>query len=382
MLAVSRAAASGQGVLPVLQALAEMIRTELSFQVVAINLLDDARAELTAVVVEGDEEARRQLLGTTSSWSEWSGLLSRGEHVRQGALWIPDGAHEWEDETLLWTPAQAATPDADAWHPHDMLMLPLRGAGGEVLGLVSVDQPLHGRRPDDSELEVLMAVAEQAGLAVEQAQRDAAGAGGAREQSQELRLAAVMLLAETLDLRDAGTAKHSRTVGAYARHAAAALGLSPDRVERIHAAGVLHDLGKLGIADATLHKPGKLDEAEWKEIQRHPEIGARILQHAGLTDIAAWVRAHHERVDGRGYPKALAGAQIPLEARILAVADAYEAMVADRPYRAGIAPAEARAELIRCAGTQFDPAVVDAFLTSLEASEGELAAEAAVPDAA
>jgi diguanylate cyclase (GGDEF)-like protein len=382
MLALSRAAATGQGVLPVLEALADMIRAEMSFQVVAINLLDDARAELTAVVVEGDEEARQILLGTTSPWSEWSELIDSGEHVRHGALWLPDGAHEWNDETILWTPATAAAPDADAWHPHDMLMLPLRGAGGELLGLVSVDQPLHGRRPDDSELEVLMAVADQAGLAVEQAQRDAAGTGGAREQSQELRLAAVMLLAETLDLRDAGTAKHSRTVGAYARHTAAALGLSPDRVERIHAAGVLHDLGKLGIADAILHKPGKLDEAEWKEIQRHPEIGARILEHAGLNDIADWVRAHHERVDGRGYPKALAGEQIPLEARILAVADAYEAMVADRPYRAGIAPDDARAELLRCAGTQFDPAVIDAFLTALQASQGELASEPLAAEAA
>jgi diguanylate cyclase (GGDEF)-like protein len=382
MLAVSRAAASGRGVLPVLQALADMIRTEMSFQVVAINLLDDARAELTAVVVEGDEEARQMLLGTTTPWGEWEELLSAGEHIRQGALWLPDGAHEWEDEALLWTPATAAAPDADAWHPYDMLMLPLRGAGGDVLGIVSVDQPLHGRRPDDGELEVLMAVADQAGLAVEQAQRDAAGTVGAREQSQELRLAAVMLLAETLDLRDAGTAKHSRTVGAYARHTAIALGLTSDRVERIHAAGVLHDLGKLGIADAILHKPGKLDDAEWKEIQRHPEIGARILEHAGLADIAGWVRAHHERVDGRGYPMGTAGDQIPLAARILAVADAYEAMVADRPYRAGIAPTEARAELIRCAGTQFAPTVVDAFLNSLETSEDELAADPVVADAA
>ncbi|HJS97210.1 MAG TPA: HD domain-containing phosphohydrolase, partial [Solirubrobacteraceae bacterium] len=382
MLAVSRAAASGQGVLPVLETLADMIRAELSFQVVAVNLLDDTGEDLRALVVEGDEEARRTLLGTSSPWQEWADLLACGKHLRRGALWIPDGAHEWDDDTILWTPAAAAAPDADAWHPHDMLMLPLRGAGGDVLGLVSVDQPLHGRRPDDSELEVLMAVADQAGLAVEQAQRDAAGTGGASEQSQELRLAAVMLLAETLDLRDAGTAKHSRTVGAYARHTAIALGLTPDRVERIHAAGVLHDLGKLGIADAILHKPGKLDDAEWKEIQRHPEVGARILEHAGLADIAGWVRAHHERVDGRGYPKALAGEKIPLEARILAVADAYEAMVADRPYRAGIAPAEARAELSRCAGTQFDPAVVDAFLNSLENSEGELATEPAVAEAA
>ncbi len=375
MLALSRAAASGGGVLPVLEALAQLIRAELSFQVVSINLLDDAREQFRALVVEGDEEARQTLLGTSSPWSEWEELLRSDEHARHGAIWLPAGAYEWPDEPTFWTAAAAAAPDPDAWHPDDMLLLPLRGATGDVFGVASIDQPLHGRRPDDPEVEVLMAVADQAGLAVERAMREAAGDAGAREQSPELRLAAVMLLAETLDLRDAGTAQHSRTVGAYARHIALALGLSPERVERIHAAGVLHDLGKLGIADAILHKPGALDDAEWKEIQRHPEIGARILEHSGLADIAVWVRAHHERVDGRGYPMGLSAGEIPLEARILAVADAYEAMVADRPYRAGMPAGSAREEIIRCAGTQFDADVVDAFLAALEGSEEELAAE-------
>jgi diguanylate cyclase (GGDEF)-like protein len=374
MLALSRAAACGRGVLPVLEALATLIRSELSFQVVSINLLDDAREEFRALLVEGDEEARQTLLGTTSPWSDWEELLTSDEHVRQGAIWLPAGAYEWPDEPTFWTPAAAAAPDPDAWHPDDMLLLPLRGATGDVLGIVSIDQPLHGRRPDDPEVDVLVAVADQAGLAVERAMREAAGDAGAREQSAELRLAAVMLLAETLDLRDAGTAQHSRTVGAYARRIALVLGLSPERVERIHAAGVLHDLGKLGIADAILHKPGALDDLEWKEIQRHPEIGARILEHSGLADIAAWVRAHHERVDGRGYPMGLNASEIPVEARILAVADAYEAMVADRPYCAGMPAGEAREEIIRCAGTQFDADVVDAFLAALEGSEGDLAA--------
>jgi diguanylate cyclase (GGDEF)-like protein len=382
MLALSRAAASGGGVLPVLESLAQLIRSELSFQVVSINLLDDAREEFRALVVEGDEEARQTLLGTSSPWSEWEELLSTDEHARRGAIWLPAGAYEWPDEPTFWTPAAAAAPDPDAWHPDDMLLLPLRGATDDVLGIVSIDQPLHGRRPDDPEIDVLMAVADQASLAVERAQREAAGEDGAPDQSPELRLAAVMLLAETLDLRDAGTAQHSRTVGAHARHAALALGLSPERVERIHAAGVLHDLGKLGIADAILHKAGALDDAEWKEILRHPEIGARILEHAGLVDIAAWVRAHHERVDGRGYPMGLSADAIPLEARILAVADAYEAMVADRPYRAGMPAADAREELIRCAGRQFDAQVVDAFLAALDATEEELAAGEPVAPAA
>ncbi len=191
-----------------------------------------------------------------------------------------------------------------------------------------------------------------------------------------------MLLAEKLDMRDAGTAEHSRTVGTLARHTAVALGLEPARVERIYAAGVLHDLGKLGITDAILHKPGALDKGEWNEIMRHPEIGARILEHAGMRDIAAWVRAHHERIDGNGYPKGIAGRQIPLEARILAVADAYEAMIADRPYRAGMPAVAAREELMRCSGTQFDPAVVDAFLAALERDDEELDCEPSVARAA
>jgi diguanylate cyclase (GGDEF)-like protein/putative nucleotidyltransferase with HDIG domain len=181
-------------------------------------------------------------------------------------------------------------------------------------------------------------------------------------------LAAAMLLAETLDLRDVATARHSETVGRYAERIAAELGLPPDQVERVRVAGVLHDIGKLGISDAVLLKPGRLDPREWDEIRRHPELGARILEHANLRDVATWVLAHHERFDGAGYPRGLAGDAIPLEGRILAVADAYEAMTADRPYRSALATADARAELDRGAGTQFDADVVAAFLRVLDAA--------------
>jgi HD-GYP domain-containing protein (c-di-GMP phosphodiesterase class II) len=116
-------------------------------------------------------------------------------------------------------------------------------------------------------------------------------------------------------------------------------------------------------------------------MRRHPELGARILEHANLHDIAGWVLAHHERVDGAGYPRRLAGAQIPPEARILAVADAYEAMTADRPYRRALGHAEARAELERCVGSQFDADVVAAFLGVLDARQRRRSAGAAVPSA-
>jgi diguanylate cyclase (GGDEF)-like protein len=178
-------------------------------------------------------------------------------------------------------------------------------------------------------------------------------------------LAAAMLLAETLDLRDAGTARHSHTVGQLAEQTGRHLGWPADRIERLQAAGVLHDIGKLGIPDAILQKPAALEDDEWQEMRRHPEIGARILEHANLGDIAEWVRAHHERIDGRGYPAGLAGSAIPPEARILAVADAYEAMTADRPYRRSLGADAAEAELRRAAGTQFDADVVDALLEAI-----------------
>ncbi|HZE04444.1 MAG TPA: diguanylate cyclase [Solirubrobacteraceae bacterium] len=378
MLAVSRAAACGQGPMPVLEALAETIRSELAFHIVSINLLDADRGELTCVVVLGDDDARRTLLGRVGPWREWENVLG-SEHERGGAIWIPAGAHAWEDESLFWTPPAAAAPGPDSWDPDDMLVLPLRGQNGSILGIVSVDQPVNGRRPDDSQIAYLMAVADHAALAVEQTRRDSVQAAAAQEQSAELRLAAVMLLAETLDLRDASTARHSRTVGAYAQATALALGLPGYRVEQIRAAGILHDLGKLGIADAILHKPGPLDEAEWREMRQHPEIGARILEHAGLHETAGWVRAHHERVDGQGYPDRLAAERIPLEARILAVADAYEAMIADRPYRAGMPPEAAQAELERCSGSQFDADVVAAFLSTLEGVGGVAGLLAAEP---
>lgn len=362
MLAVSRAAASSQGAMPVAQALAEAIRHELSFQVVAINLRDQEDCQrLRVVIVEGDPDARETLLGTSSPWSEWHEILAKGENVH-GAVLLRAGSYTWESTAPLWTPPVVAAPDQDAWHPEDMLLLPMRGASGEVLGVVSVDQPLLGRRPSSEEIGVLMAVVDHTGLAVEHSWRDLQAS---REQPQELRLAAVLLLAETLDMRDPSTARHARTVGHYASQTARALGLPGDRIERVQAAGVLHDLGKLGIADAILHKPGPLDENEWREMRRHPEIGAQILEHAGMHDIAHWVRQHHERIDGRGYPLGLNTDEISLEARILAVADAYEAMIADRPYRKGMPAAEARAELLRCAGSQFDPRVVEAFLSTL-----------------
>jgi diguanylate cyclase (GGDEF)-like protein len=188
---------------------------------------------------------------------------------------------------------------------------------------------------------------------------------GSRSAPSEVHLATVLSLAEALDLRDSGTADHSQTVGRYCGMIAEELGLPPWQVKRVETAGVLHDVGKIGLPDAILRKPGRLTDDEWLPMRRHPEIGARILGDDNFADIRSWVLAHHERPDGKGYPYGLLGDEIPLEARILAVADAYEAMTAVRPYRAPLAAREARAELLRCTGSQFDPRVVAAFLAAI-----------------
>jgi diguanylate cyclase (GGDEF)-like protein/putative nucleotidyltransferase with HDIG domain len=186
--------------------------------------------------------------------------------------------------------------------------------------------------------------------------------------SGELQLATVIALAEALDIRDTGTGQHSQTVGRYAELMARELGFTEEHVERVRLAGVLHDIGKIGIPDRVLSKPGPLDADEWQEMYTHPEIGARLLSSPEFDDLRAWILAHHERPDGLGYPNALSGGEIPLEARILAAADAYEAMTANRVYRAALGEEAARAELEAGAGTQFDENVVAAFLRVLDAA--------------
>jgi diguanylate cyclase (GGDEF)-like protein len=176
----------------------------------------------------------------------------------------------------------------------------------------------------------------------------------------------VLALAEVLDAQQAGRDTHSQTVARYAAAIARELGMPDELVDRVHFGGVVHDIGKIGVPDAILQKPGWLNAEDWLELRRHPEIGAQILSSAQMHDVSEWVRAHHERPDGTGYPDGLEGHAIPLEARILAVADAYEAMTSDRVYRAALSADEARDELLRASGTQFDRHVVDAFLRLLD----------------
>jgi two-component system, cell cycle response regulator len=170
------------------------------------------------------------------------------------------------------------------------------------------------------------------------------------------------VLQEILSERCHGLVHDYVRIAQLAAETARRMGLAEEAVARIALAARLHDIGKVAIPDAILHKPGPLDESEWLVMRSHTEIGARIIAAApSLTDVAALVRSHHERYDGSGYPDGLAGGQIPLGACIIAVCDAFVAMMRQRAYINAITVVEALAELHRCAGSQFDPAVVDVF---------------------
>jgi len=193
--------------------------------------------------------------------------------------------------------------------------------------------------------------------------------------SQSARSAIVQTVMKLLEERDFVTEEHAERLQDMTSALARRLNLPEARVADIRLLTKFHDIGKVGIPDHILRKPGPLTAAERKEIRRHCEIGYRIAQSsADLTPIADWILKHQEWWNGGGYPLGLEGEDIPLECRILSVCDAYDAMTSDRPYRRAMSHADAVEELKRCAGTQFDPQIVDVFVETFS-EEGKIAAD-------
>ena len=187
------------------------------------------------------------------------------------------------------------------------------------------------------------------------------------EQKEALLVGVVRAMVSAIDAKDAYTCGHSERVALVARSLGRHLGLDKNQCERLYLTGLVHDLGKIGIRDAVLRKPGRLTEEEFDEIKRHPDKGWAILQGLDeLNYVFPGVLHHHESYDGTGYPDALAGDAIPLVARILAVADAYDAMVSDRPYRPGMAHEKVERILREGSGVQWDPGVIEAFFSALD----------------
>lgn len=197
---------------------------------------------------------------------------------------------------------------------------------------------------------------------------------------EELFLASIQSLAEALEVKDPYTRGHSIRVSHYSVAIAREIGLDGELLRQIELGGHVHDIGKIGVREDVLNKPGKLTDAEYEHIMTHPMVGWRILAPLlGETPVALnVVRSHHERFDGRGVPDRLSGRAIPLEARIAAVADSFDAMTSDRPYRPdGLGVEAAVAEIVRCSGSQFDPDIVRAMVTAVD--EGRITLIPRVP---
>lgn len=290
--------------------------------------------------------------------------------VRAGDRLTANTMSEWvirEGRPLIFNPATADLQDRE---PESFsgavaaLCVPLQTNEGPI-GSITVGTRDPGRRFSGDDVRLLATIANHVTIAI--------GNIGLFSSVQEAYLATVRALAAAVDAKDPYTRGHSEGVASYALRIGTQLGLSQEQMTALEMSAYLHDIGKIGISEDILLKPGKLTEVEMGQMRHHPLIGANILKPVAFPwPIAPVVRHHHEHYDGTGYPAGLKRDEIPMLARVLTVADAFEAMVADRPYRRGRSEQEAMLELRRCAGTQFDPRIVEAFEAALNTGEWAL----------
>ena len=231
-------------------------------------------------------------------------------------------------------------------------------AKGELLGVIDLNRKTSGGKFTENDLRLLSTIASQVSVAIDNARL--------YRMLQENSYRTVQALATTLEAKDRYTHGHSARVTDYSILVAKRMQLGDEDVERLRYAAQLHDVGKIGVDEAILRKPTSLTDGEREAVQEHPIIGERILEPLDfLADVKTIIRHHHERWDGRGYPDGIAGADIGTLTQIMSVADAYDAMTSERPYRHARSASDALVELRRCRGSQFDPTVIDEFVAAL-----------------
>ncbi len=316
---------------------------DLGMRLRGANTVEDVHGILVDYAASATGSPHAALLTCDPGSSRWTVAAARGAYAALAGARVPP----------------PGVPEVEGTGPPSEVFLV---AGDRPLGRLVVARPPQEPGYGEAELRVLRAVAELGASALSRARAFA--------ELEQAYIDAVLALARAVDVRDAYTADHSERMARWAEALATRLGCPPGEAREVYWAALLHDIGKLGIPDAVLRKPGPLTAEEWEVVRRHPALGEQILRPVRrLAGVARLVRHHQERWDGTGYPDRLRGGQIPLGARILAVVDAYVAMTDQRPYRPARSHEEALAELQRCAGTQFDPEVVQAFVELL-AEEG------------
>jgi putative nucleotidyltransferase with HDIG domain len=233
----------------------------------------------------------------------------------------------------------------------------------KALGVINISSKRNRKSLTFDDMRLLKGIASNAAIAIENAQLYVS--------LQDTYIRTVLALTSAIDARDHYTKSHSENVTRYAVAVAREMALPEEDIEKIRWACELHDVGKIGIQDSILTKPAKLDKSEWEEMKQHSLKGAEILKSLDFLDGSIHqIEQHHERFDGKGYPYGLKGENILIGARIIAVADAFDAMTTNRPYSRALLLEEAVEELKKNKGTQFDPAIVDFFLKAIEKNPG------------
>ncbi|MBN1230430.1 MAG: HD domain-containing protein [Anaerolineales bacterium] len=239
-----------------------------------------------------------------------------------------------------------------------IILLPLV-AVGERIGMLIVAKEA---QVNEGDIRLLSTISDIVANALQQA--------NTHDKLEETYIELVLSLARTLDARDTPTSNHSRRVADIVQQVMQEFPISEEEIQNARWGAMLHDIGKIGVPDYILLKPGPLTDEEWKIMQKHPEIGSMIISPVGkLAAVVPIIYSHQEKYDGSGYPEGLKSEEIPLGARVIAVVDAYSAMIENRYYRRGCTHEEAVEELIRCSGTDFDPEVVNAFIRVIESSK-------------
>jgi HD-GYP domain-containing protein (c-di-GMP phosphodiesterase class II) len=291
-------------------------------------------------------------------------LGDKGELLKEIRLKIGQGIAGWvaqEGEPLIIADAQndpRLFKDADKksnFLTRNMICVPVKGKG-KVIGVLQAINRMNGAFLSE-DIGTFAALADQVAIAIENARL--------YEELRETFYGTTLALAETLEKRDPYTSGHVQRVRDYSMAIGRRLALSPQELETLQLSAILHDIGKIGVRDNVLLKPGRLDPEELAAMNQHPKHAAEILQHVKYLQASIpGVKGHHEKLDGTGYPDGLKGEEVSLFARIIAVADTFDAMTTDRPYRKALSHDTAFAELRKGSGTQFDTAVVEAFISA------------------
>jgi putative nucleotidyltransferase with HDIG domain len=356
MLEISTTVSSSLDIEQVLQVLAVRIVDTVDATFCRVSLLDADTDNLRVVAVHPVRELEQEpYIGMTVSLSE---LPEHKKAIDTRSAVIFGGRR---------IDAAGSLPPRELElmrNAKSVLLYPLV-VGDTAVGVICIGEHRSWERSplDTEKLTLCQTIVNQGAVAV--------GHALSHQSLEEAFVGTIRSLAEAIDAKDPSTRGHSDWVSKYALMIGRQMGLSGGDLDELKYAGYLHDVGKIGIPDDILGKSSQLSADEWKLMKKHPIVSARILEPVPISPvIKAAIRHHHERFDGKGYPYGLAGKSIPLAARILAVADSFEAMTSERPYRKALSDEQAVTELTRCSATQFDPVIVEVFLAALGRSQG------------